>query len=95
MKNLSAGYWMFLYELLVRETPKASRTTQVIAIALGCPLDGQSLLLKTPPTFEAEHKEVSLELSRKLPLCWLSLHSPRKLSAGCCSREDIHRLSQH
>lgn len=60
------------FELWVRELTPAPKTVQAIAITLNYPLElDRNLLLKTSHTFITSHRNIKLELSRKLPFCWL------------------------
>lgn len=56
------------YKLLVREALEVPQTTQAIEISLSHPpkLDVKTLLLETPLTLNTGHREIHLEMARKL-----------------------------
>lgn len=80
-KNLSAKHRLLYYPISYwSERP---RTTQGIAAALGCPPepDGKTILLRTPHTSFAGHREISLDQATLYLLA--SFHSDGRCCAGC------------
>lgn len=67
-KNLSSRPRISPYKLLVREALEVPQTTQAIEISLSHPpkLDVKTLLLETPLTLNTGHREIHLEMARKL-----------------------------
>lgn len=53
-----------------------SRVPKTIHVVIGytAKLDSKILLLKTPYTWFAKYGEIMIELSWRLPSCWLSLY---------------------
>lgn len=60
-QNSSGRYGVLPYELLIRGIPEAPKTTQALAIPLGCPSesDDMTLLLRTPHTLIGKNVEKS------------------------------------
>lgn len=57
-------------------TRKAPRATDATVIALRCPQDGKTLMLKTPSSLVAGHRRTEPALGQKLAPWWLAFTVP-------------------
>lgn len=64
-----------------RTLPK--RWTLVVVLGCSSEMNDQTLLLKTLQTLVKEHREIKLELTRKMPPSWLVFIVPERVLAKC------------